>query len=336
MTTKKILIYMVLFIFSSLAIFYYWAQQPQNNSAEYNSIDPFSAPQVNFQDTIHILTYNLGYLSGMANNLAVELPESAIRENLKKVNYLISKQHIDILAFQEIDFNSNRSHHINQYQEIAQSCVFANGAMAVNWDKQYVPFPYWPIKYHFGSMYSGQAILSRLKILSNEIMILPKPESNAFYYNAFYLERLAQCVWVQNGKDSLLFINVHFEAWDKATRELQAEIVLDKYKTYEDKYPIVVLGDFNCRPPWDAGTEEMTIKILLDHPGISMVTNADEYKSNPRFSYTFNSETPYEKIDYILYNNRYLGVIKSKVLQKAGEISDHLPLFASLVIKNKQ
>lgn len=336
MTIKKILIFIVLFLFSSLALFYYWAQQPQNSITDYNSIDNFSAPKANFQDTIHILTYNLGYLSGMANNLAVELPQSTVKENLNKVNYLINKQNIDILAVQEIDFNSNRSYHINQYQEIAQSCMFGNGAMAVNWDKKYVPFPYWPIKYHFGSMYSGQAILSKLKILSNEIIILPKPESNAFYYNAFYLDRLAQCVWVQNGNDSLLFLNVHFEAWDNATRELQAEIVLEKYKTYEDKYPIVVLGDFNCRPPLDAETDEMTIKILLDHPGISMVTNADEYKSNPDFFYTFNSETPYEKIDYILYNNRYIGVIKSKVLQEAGELSDHLPLFASLVIKNKQ
>jgi len=336
MNIKKILILLILILVSGIVVFYFWAQSSKYNSDEYNEIDHFSASQGTNKDTLRIMTYNLGYLSGMTNNLAVDLPESLVRSNLNKAQSLIGELDLDIIAFQEIDFNSSRSFFINQYQELAHACSFTSGAMAVNWDKKYVPFPYWPFKYHFGSMYSGQAILSNFEIISNDRIVLPKPESNAFYYNAFYLDRLAQCVWMINGGDSLLLINVHFEAWDIETRETQAEIILEKIKQFDAYYPIILLGDFNCRPPFDDDSGERTLGILLDHPSLSMVTSKEDDQTNTTADYTFSSKSPYEKIDYILYNNRFFDPIESKVIQEAGEISDHLPLFSSLVYKDKQ
>lgn len=335
MNMKKILLIAVILMISGFVIFYFWAQSPQFDSVGYNDIDEFSNLYKPSSDSINILSYNIGYLSGMTNNLAVNLPESVVQKNLTAAKELINKYGIDVIAIQEVDFNSNRSYHINQYEELGEACSFTNGAMAVNWDKKYVPFPYWPMKYHFGSMYSGQALLSKLKILSNETIVLPKPSSNAFYYNAFYLERLAQLVWCLNGNDSILFINVHFEAWDRDTRKSQAEIVLEKFKSYEEQYPIIIIGDFNCKPPFDDETGEETMSLLLKQTSISMVTSENDYQDKPAIHYTFNSDNPFEKIDYILYNNRFLDEIDSKVLLEAGEISDHLPLFARLVLRNK-
>jgi len=40
----------------------------------------------------------------------------------------------------------------------------------------------------------------------------------------------------------------------------------------------------------------------------------------------FDSEKPYEKIDYIFYNNKYLACLSAEVLNEADEISDHLPV----------
>lgn len=335
MYMKKILLIIVILLISGFLVFYFWAQTPQFDSADYNDMDEFSHSYQPPSDSINILTYNLGYLSGMNNNLPVDLSESSVNMHLTQAKELINKHGIDVLALQEVDFNSKRSFHMNQYEELAKACFFTNGAMAVNWDKRYVPFPYWPIKYHFGSMYSGQALLTKFKMISNEAMVLPKPSSNAFYYNAFYLERLAQFVWCLNGMDSMLFINVHFEAWDRDTRELQAEIVLEKIRSFEDQYPIIILGDFNARPPFDDETGEETMRLLLEDPAISMVTSENDYQNKPSLNYTFNSDSPYEKIDYILYNNRFLYEIDSKVLHEAGEISDHLPLFARLGLTNK-
>ena len=61
---------------------------------------------------------------------------------------------------------------------IALYCGFLEGAYAVNWDKRYVPFPYWPPVVHFGEMLSGQGVLSKFPILMNKKIVLQKPEEN--------------------------------------------------------------------------------------------------------------------------------------------------------------
>ena len=280
------------------------------------------------------MTYNIGYLSGMTNNLPIERSPLYFENRMNRAITLFLDKNPQILAFQEIDFMSNRSFSINQYEHIANSCHFFNGAKAINWDKKYVPFPYWPIKYHFGKIYSGQAILSNYKILSNERIVLPQPESNTFFYNDFYLDRLEQKSWLSIGEDSLLVINVHFEAWDGPTRELQSHIVIDLYQKYEKEYPIIILGDFNSVPPYSKSAYgESTIQSFLDIPSLASVIDESIYLNSPRDFYTFSSENPYEKIDYIFYNKVFLSCIESDVLQEMTKVSDHLPVFARFELK---
>lgn len=130
-------------------------------------------------------------------------------------------------------------------------------------------------------------------------------------------------------QDSLLIINVHFEAWNGPTRELQSEIVLDLYKKHEKNHPVILLGYFNCTPPFAVNAfDENTIHKLLKHPSISMAIKKPRYLQSPVAHFTFNSGNPYEKIDYIFYNNRYLNCLNAEVMHEAGEISDHLPVRA--------
>lgn len=317
-----------------LLIFYFWAKKSNYPDSDYNQLTRFSNVKDIPSDTFSIMTYNLGYLSGMTNNLPLERSPIEFNNRLKRVNALILDKNPQIIAFQEIDFMSNRSFHINQYEQIAKACRFSNGGIAINWDKTYVPFPYWPFKYHFGKIYSGQALLSNFNIISNERIVLPQPESNSFYYNDFYLDRLVQQTWLNTENGSLLILNVHFEAWDGSTRELQTDIVISLYEKYEKDFPIILLGDFNCTPPYSKEAfNEYTIKRLLSIPSLSSVIDKSEYLQYPEYFYTFNSEKPYQKIDYIFYNKLFLNCIESKVLQEAKNISDHLPIFARFEMK---
>ncbi len=324
----------------SFVVFYFWARRPLYSESEYSKLIEFSVNSAaGIGDTFSVVTYNIGYLSGMTNNLAMERPLELLESNKVKAIELLKNKNPDIIAFQEIDFNSRRTYDINQLEQLGLNAGYQYGAEVVNWDKQYVPFPYWPIRYNFGRMLSGQAMLSHSIILSNHRVVLPAPQTNPFYYNDFYLDRLAQVAWVKTKKDSLLIINVHFEAWDAPTRELQSEIVLDIYKEYEKDHPIILLGDFNCTPPFAANAfDEKTVVELLNHPSISMAIEEDEYNHNPKDYFTFNSETPYGKIDYIFYNSIYLKCIGGEVLHEAGEISDHLPvmgIFTSISNESK-
>lgn len=319
-----------------LVAFYFWGRRSLVNENSYSAITTFTDVNTKMiRDTFSVMTFNIGYLSGMTNNLPVERPESLYDDNLKKTTGLLRDISPDIVAFQEIDFDSKRTHYVNQLERIGETSGYQYGAVSVNWDKQYVPFPYWPLRHHFGKMLSGQAIIAHAPILSNERIVLPKPLSNAFYYNDFYLDRLAQVVWVKTSNDSLLVINVHFEAWDGPTREIQAEMVLDIYQKYEHDHPIILMGDFNCNPPFDKDAySEKTIDLFLSHPSISMANTKYDYLQNPSQHYTFDSEDPFVKIDYVFYNNRFLECLRYDVIQGAGDISDHLPVMA--MFKRKQ
>lgn len=330
MKAFKITATFLLVTIAAFIVFYFWARSPIYSESEYSKLIEFSTdPAPGIGDTFSVVTYNIGYLSGMTNNLAMDMPLDLLESNMEKAIGLLKNRNPDIIAFQEIDFNSSRTYNINQLEQLGLFAAYQYGAEVVNWDKHYVPFPYWPISYNFGRMLSGQAILSHSPITSNTRITLPQPESNPFYYNDFYIDRLAQLAWVETSQDSLLIINVHFEAWDSPTREIQANIVLDIYKVYEQNHPIILLGDFNCTPPFAKNAfDEKTIDILLKHPGISVVIEKAEYLQNPEIYYTFNSEKPYEKIDYIFYNNKYLNCLNAEVLHEAGEISDHLPVRA--------
>lgn len=324
-------ILILLFVF----IFFFWGSSAVVPSNDYAKKLTFHIGVDHpVSDTFSLLTYNMGYLSGMTNNLPVERSKELFDNNLFAINQLLQKQKADIVLFQEIDFASARSFNVNQFEAMAHSVEYNYGAYAINWDKRYVPFPYWPIQMHFGKLLSGQAVLSHWPLYSNERIVLPKPQSNTFIYNSFYLDRLAQKVWVKINHDSLLIINVHFEAWDIKTREKQAEIVLDMFDEYNDNYPVIIAGDFNCIPPYNSiSGEEKTIEMIISHTSISAVIDASTYLQSPGSFYTFSSEFPKEKIDYIFYSNKYFDCISAQVLHPKTFISDHLPLQATFVRK---
>lgn len=326
----------ILLILSFVVFFYFWGKQSNYQKEAYSYFWSNNVQNVSSSDTLNIMTYNIGYLSGMTNNLAVERPKNLIEENLQKSIGLIKRINPDIMGFQEIDFASERSFFINQFDSIFKSVGFYSGAMAVNWDKKYVPFPYWPFKFHFGEMYSGQALLSNFNILENDRIVLPKPDSNPFYYNDFYLDRLAQISWLKFQDTKILIINVHFEAWEGNTREIQASMVLDFYRKYCADYPVLIMGDFNCNPPFSLNAfKESTIQQFIDQPGLEMCLNKQSFSDMPLNHYTFSSLNPYHKIDYIFYNSDFFNCIESRVVNEANQISDHLPVYAKLLYKSK-
>ena len=330
---KKIVFTIALFFSLFFIVFFIWASGSSVPVKEYSGyLKQNSDKSQALSDTFSLITYNIGYLSGMTNNLAVERSEDLFTENMISLQSFLKEREADIVLFQEIDFDSKRSFQVNQFEEIARGIGFSQGAYAVNWDKKYVPFPYWPVSTHFGEILSGQAVITNSHLLSNERLVLPRSIENSFLYNAFYLDRLAQIVWLKFENDSLLLINVHFEAWDVATREKQAKIVIDLFDRYADNYPVILAGDFNSIPPYNQdAVAENTIRLIVEHPLISSAINALRYDKSPNSYFTFNSESPYEKIDYIFYNHKYLQCIDSQVLYPEKIISDHLPMEAMFI-----
>jgi len=311
-------------VFFILVGFYFWASSPNLALNKYNELGISDYQSEVSNDSVHsIITYNIGYLSGMTNNLAVEKPRSLFEQNLNKVIYELKKTDADILAFQEIDYDSKRSYHVNHQNEIAKLGYHFTG-QNINWDKKYLPFPYFPFSMHFGKVISGQSVLSKYTILGQERIALQRDQSNPFYYDSFYLDRLAQIVKIKIQDKILVLINVHLEAYNSETRAQQMQKVKDLYLKYYLDFPTILLGDFNS----DINVPDASIKLLLKLPNTGCAALESSKPQN-----TFNSQSPTERLDYILYNKDYIEEVNAKVLDRFQQASDHLPLLMKFKFK---
>ena len=240
---------------AAIALFYLWGTSGSYSKQKYAHIES-DYEQTGEQsispaakDSYTIVSYNLGYLSGLANNTTIATDQAFFDANQQRVISAFQAIAPDIIALQEVDFDSKRSYRIDQAKALALGLdpVYA-GAIAISWDKNYVPFPFWPPSAQFGKILSGQAILSRYPIVKNSRIVLEKVASNPFYYNAFYLDRLAQVSQIQLSGQTLVVINVHLEAFDEPTRISQTRFVRSLAEDYAKTYPVIVLGDFNSSP----------------------------------------------------------------------------------------
>ncbi len=311
------------------AAFYYWAGSSRGTPAQWTSIYRYPGVRFHQDETgiLKIMTYNIGYLSGMTNNLPVRMGHYFYSRNMSAVQDYLRGHPVDIAVFQEIDFNSHRSYRVDQLDTIAQSLEFPIAARVVNWDKRYVPFPFWPPAVHFGPILSGQGAVSRFPVISNRRIQLAGPDNMSFIKKRFYLHRLAQILELDVGGRTLVVVNVHFEAFYSATRRRQALQVLDICRKYKNRLPLILLGDFNSVPP-DASrkkgfkdepeqdyTGDDTIRLLLEEEDI-----ASAMTGTP----TFPSESPDRQLDYIFFTPRW--IICKSAYTVPLDSSDHVPL----------
>lgn len=333
---KKVLLFLLLVIGIFVPSFFFWGSAPTLSIEEYSEVTHNSKQaEIPSSDTFSIITYNIGYLSGMTNNKAVDRTKTLFDKNLNKATHLLTSLKPDFIAFQEIDFDADRSYNVNQMEVIMNQSGFGYSAKAVNWDKQYVPFPYWPINQQFGKVVSGQAVLSQYPIVESNIHTLVKPEGNPFYYNAFYLDRLAQITRIKVGKSDLFIINIHLEAFQPETRNIQIKTVLGILHKYSEKFPVILCGDFNSTPPGATNPwqDDHVIQTLLADFQLEMAINMEANKATESDYYTFNSESPNIRIDYFFYNPKFIKILDAKVLTEAGQISDHLPVWMKFKLR---
>jgi endonuclease/exonuclease/phosphatase family metal-dependent hydrolase len=151
-----------------MAATFFWASSSTLEKSDYAYTTVYDAPPASPTDTLTVVTYNIGYLSGMTNNQPVDRTEVLFEENMDAATDLLCGAGADAIAFQEIDFEARRSFDVQQLDALAERCGFSTSATTINWDEQYVPFPSANPLMHFGRTLSGQAVLSRFPILAQE------------------------------------------------------------------------------------------------------------------------------------------------------------------------
>jgi endonuclease/exonuclease/phosphatase family metal-dependent hydrolase len=339
----KMLLWIFLGVVALFIVFFFWASYPwsigeKSITPPILDIEPLDMIEVpEDPSVIKILTYNIGYLYGRGS----EGPGYEHREReyyekaLKKISEEIKEWGADIVFLQEVDFEASRSHDINQALTIAKNAGYPYVAEATSWESNYIPFPSWPIKNNFGRIISGGAILSKYPLSDHEVILLPKPLSQPWWYNFFYLHRYFQKVTVQLGNKEFKLLNLHLEAFDKVDRKSQVEKLVRIIK--QDNIDLVA-GDFNMLPPSatkrskfyndDDYEDDSSYDVMLSS-GLQEVIPDEIYAKDETQFFTFPAWAPDRRLDYIWYRAD-LKMMKAEVMPSAS--SDHLPLRASFQI----
>lgn len=331
---KTFLIILILFIILVLS-FYFWASYSNLYTGFQEGEIKNLNKNLSNSPELKVLTWNLSYAHGLGSEGEnyKRHDKDIYLKNLDEMASIIRESEADIILLQEVDFKSKRTYDIDQAEYLAAKGNYSYIAYAPSWENNYIPYPYFPMSEHFGKMYSGGAILSRYKILKNEIYLFPKPMENPFYYNAFYLHRFFQMVTIEyNGKNHYVG-NVHLEAFKKETRMTEAKKIVDIIDAKSDKPWLFIGGDFNTLPteaskrshfkgyPEDDYEGDETYEIISK--GLKNLYDPEE-----KMPLTFPSNEPDRKLDFIFINKKYS---RSQTVAIESGISDHFPYFVEII-----
>jgi endonuclease/exonuclease/phosphatase family metal-dependent hydrolase len=226
--------------------------KPASTLTEYTSDNP---DILSDSATISLMTWNIGYC-GLDKDMdffydggtKVVTPHKNFETNLEAVkSFIKGNDTIDFLLIQEIDRNSKRSYHCNEFDTLGKSLQTYYPLFAKNYDVFFVPVP--PTN-PMGKVLSGIASFSKYRPESS--IRYSFPGKYGFPKQLFMLDRcfLVNRYPLSNGKE-LLVINTHNEAFDpgqirKAQMAFLKEFLLSEYS--KGNY-IITGGDWNQSPP---------------------------------------------------------------------------------------
>ena len=202
-------------------------------------------------DSFRIVSWNIGY-GALGDNAdffmdggthVMTADSERVKLNMAGIFEGLADMDPDIVFLQEIDRDSSRSRHINEY-ELAQSILIGKqSAFANNFKVAFLPYPIPPM----GKVDSGVATFSAYPVESAERVQLPIPFSWPVR-----MANLKRCVLVSRvpleGTDKeLVLMNLHLEAYDSGEGKIaQTKMLARLLQEEEEKGNYVIAGgDFN-------------------------------------------------------------------------------------------
>jgi endonuclease/exonuclease/phosphatase family metal-dependent hydrolase len=252
--------------------------------------------------------------------------------------FLKQNDSADFVFIQEIDKNSKRSYHLNEFDSLSRVLKTYSPFFGKNYDVFFVPVP--PAD-PMGKVLSGLAIFSKNPPSSS--IRYSFPGEYGFPKQLFMLDRcfLVNRYPLRNGKE-LVVINTHNEAFDPGEIRKTQMAYLKNFllKEYNNGNYIIAGGDWNETPP-DFKPEFSANKINTLQMGMSSDYLPAEWK------WVYDSRTPSNRtviasydpstttttvIDCFLLSPN-IEAISVKCINLNFENSDHNPVKIKLKLK---
>lgn len=170
--------------------------------------------------------------------------QETVERNMIGIEEILSEQDADILLLQEVDTDSKRSFHLNQWLQYEYDLEDYETRFAMNYSCDYVPYP---LNDRIGEVHSGIATYSRFDISSATRYSLPCPFSWPTRVANLKRCMLVTRIPIENKEQELVIVNFHLEAYDDGEgKAAQFEQLLTFLQTeYEKGNYVIAGGDFN-------------------------------------------------------------------------------------------
>lgn len=271
-----------------------------------------------------------------------------LSENLDEIGTLLSAQDADLTLLQEVDFDSDRSYHVDEALKLrtfAGLDVTTDSVFAVNYHSAYL---FYPLTKPHGASNSGLLTVSKLGVRSAVRRSLPVETGVTKLLDLDRCYSVSR-IPVSNGKELCLF-DLHLSAYtsDGKIADEQLELLLsDMQKEFDAGNYVIGGGDFNkdlleggSEAYFGVPTEDYTwaqpIRFdLLEKTDIRLI--APEGKDAPVPSVR-NADGPYHDGQLVLTVDGFLvspnvRVTGSEVLDTGFANSDHNPIVMTVELE---
>lgn len=174
--------------------------------------------------------------------------QEIVERNMIGIEEILSEQNADILLLQEVDTDSKRSFHLNQWLQYEYDLEDYETRFAMNYSCDYVPYP---LNDRIGEVHSGIATYSRFDISSATRYSLPCPFSWPTRVANLKRCMLVTRIPIENKEQELVIVNFHLEAYDDGEgRTEQFEQLMEFIQAeYEKGNYVIAGGDYNQALP---------------------------------------------------------------------------------------
>jgi len=341
MKTARLILYLLLVPVGAFAVFLLYATLADYRPAEVIPLasdqDPDILPD---SATVDLVIWNIGY-GGLDQSMdffydggdRVRPTREQASDNLEGIiSTLKTFSGTDFILLQEVDLDSKRSHHLNQFDSIRDDFPEYRASFGTNYEVFFVPVP---LKAPMGKVQSGLMSLSRYAPAT--VTRYGFPGNYAWPTRLFMLDRcfLTERHPVNSGKE-LVVVNTHNSAYDDGTLRIGQMEYLKEFllnETEKGNY-VIVGGDWN-QTPYGFGTS--IPGYLFDTLNLTYV---DKDYPAPGWTWAYGSNvptnrrvtTPYDRsaslttvIDYYLLSPN-IALEEVQNINVDFRYSDHQPV----------
>mgnify|MGYP000593441661 CR=1 len=197
------------------------------------------------------LTYNIGFgaytpdfsffMDGGKSSWAKS--KESVKKTVQSAGELVASKDPDFALIEEVDLNSTRSYHVDEYSILKETIPSYNTVFAQNYDSAFL---FYPFTQPHGKSKAGLALFSKYPITGSLRRSFPISTSFTKFFDLDRCYSISR-VPVDNGKELVIF-ELHMSAYGNsdAIREGQIRMLSeDMQKEYEAGNYVICGGDFN-------------------------------------------------------------------------------------------